>query len=129
MSPKTKPKAKPKSKPVAVVQLDERVAGMTAAVLYCRGRVHLWDEVPTDSTRRAELAAMRQIQIDEICRSCKSKRTTIFDVWGSYVRRPTITYDPDFELPAEFRGQGRVPKQESRAAWIATKYSDLVKVA
>jgi hypothetical protein len=120
---------KTKKGSLAVVILDDRVRSMPTNVLNCRGRLHRWDEVPTESTRRAELAALLQIQVDEICSSCKSKRITVFDIHGSYVKRPTISYDPDFDVPAEFKGTGRIPKQESRAAWIASKYSDLVKVA
>lgn len=114
------------STPTLTITLDQRTATMPLRVLKCRGRVHPWQEVPTESTRRTELATLRQIEVSELCVRCKSTRKTIYNkVTGMTVYKPEIVYSDDYLIAKEFAGSGRLPKAEARKAWLATEYPEL----
>lgn len=97
-------------KKIANVAVDPRTGTMSAATLECRADRHALNRVPMGPKRRAELAALGQVEKHMVCTrpGCSYSRTSVYDVRERVQVSSKTTYGEGYLMGREHAGTGRL---------------------
>jgi hypothetical protein len=99
---------------------------MTMEALECRHLGHAWQRIPMSASRRLELLMRGETETIRICSRCRSRRTDIYELPSFDTLYSKIEYTDGYLMAREFKGSGRLPRQEALKASAVAEVPELV---